>query len=72
MKPKEINVTVQAKRSIKSKEQWRSFGLEYGVSATLESGETIDMAIPALDAEIRDIIGKNAEFKPKKTLVAIK
>jgi hypothetical protein len=69
MKPTEISVMVKAKRSVESKGQWKSFGLEYGVSATLEPGENIDVAIPALDAQIRDLIGQSDGFKAKKKLV---
>ena len=69
MIPREITVMVKAKRSVESAGQWKSFGLEYGVTATLEPGETINIAIPALDAEIRDLIGADETFKGKKKLI---
>lgn len=68
MRPTEVSVLIKAKRAINVNGSWKSFGIEYGVSATLEPNETIGMAIPALDAQIRDLIGENTGFKPTKTL----
>ena len=69
MRPIEIFVMVKAKRSVNTNGQWKSFGLEYGVTATLEPGESIDIAVPALDAQIRDLIGADKTFKGKKKLI---
>jgi hypothetical protein len=69
MKVEKVNVLVETKRTVKIGDHYKSFALHYGATARLEKGETIDNAIPALDAKIRDLLGQADGVRKTKLII---
>ena len=49
-------------------ENWGSWEIYYGAEADLDSGETLEAGIQALDANVRDLVRNSPGFSNRKLL----